>query len=105
MTHANVKAAARAAGVSYRTLRTWLQDPRFKDELQHAQAEAIAGTVRALTTVMGDSVGVLARLLKSKTASIRLGAVRTALGDTPGLVELGDLEERLQRLEQQQHEP
>jgi hypothetical protein len=100
MTMPTVKAAAKSCGMSYSALRAWLHDETFLHELRQAQSETIAGTMRALTSVMAESVTVLGKLLKSKNASIRLGAVRIAQTTPPALLDLCEHENRLQALEE-----
>ena len=54
--------AARAAGISPRTLRRWLQDEAFQDALHDAVRESLADAVLKLKSSAGTAIGALVEI-------------------------------------------
>ncbi len=70
---------ARLSGVSERTLRRWLEDDAFRDELARRRQESADLACQALQGVLLRSVSVLAESLEDPDKSIRLRAARYAM--------------------------
>ena len=70
---------ARLSGVSERTLRRWLDDDAFRDELARRRQESADLACEALQGVLLRSVSVLAESLEDPDKSIRLRAARYAM--------------------------
>jgi len=71
--------AARACGVSSRTVYRRMRDPSFRSELDHAK-EVVRGQVFAkLSDAANEAVGVLWGLMNSEDDSIRLKASKAIL--------------------------
>jgi hypothetical protein len=97
-----MREAASKAGVSARTLRTWLADPSFRDEYQAARRRIVEAAVEDLQKSMPYAVATLKKhLLAERPAD----AVRAALGILDRALkgsELLDLEARIAELERRQ---
>ena len=100
LTHPTVEAAAKAAGISHVTAWRWSKDEDFiaryraarRDAMQHALArleQAAAGSVECLAEVQS----------KGESESARVSAARCILETALKVVELNDIQERIERLE------
>jgi hypothetical protein len=63
LTEPTVEQAAAKAGVSHRTLKGWLRQPRFLAAFRRAQREILDRTVAQLVAVSGEAVQTLRRNL------------------------------------------
>ncbi len=96
-THA---AAAESAGISERTLYSWLADATFQQHYQQARREAVLHATAQVQALCGDAIDTLQRLLMSSSPSVALGAAKTVLDLSVKAIELDDLAQRIERLEQ-----
>lgn len=92
--------AAKAAGVSPRTVSRRLADPAFKQRIHTLRAEMIGRALGRMADGMSDAAGTLRKLLKAKAESVRLGACRAMLELGVKLREAVEFEARLTALEQ-----
>lgn len=101
----SVATAAAAAAVAPKTVYQWLKQPLFAGELRRIQAEAIRHTARRLV-VLGDlAAEALERgLAAGQPMAQQLRAAEIVLDRGPGLLELGDLVERMGEIERRLHE-
>src|SRR5262249_35093417 len=77
---ATVEAAAAKAGVSARTVRRRLRDPRFVRKLNRLRAEGHVRTADQLSAVNSEAVRTLVQLLQAaNSGQVRLGAARSVL--------------------------
>ena len=97
----NVQEAARAAGVSERTVYRRLEHDTFRRQLAEARAELIARAVGVLARLSTTAATTLAGLLKAESESVRLGAARSVLELAVKLRESEELERRIAALEEQ----
>ncbi|MGW2582570.1 hypothetical protein ACWCYZ_14765 [Streptomyces virginiae] len=91
----------RQVEVSGRTVRRWLEDPEYAEQVQELRRTALGETLRALETVSRSAVGVLGRVLANDDAPLAI-RVRAALGvltALPRIAEHVELEERVALLE------
>ncbi len=96
----DVKAAAQAAGVGYRTLRGWLKQPAFQQALQEAEQDALAALQRRLVALGLQAGAVLEEAMQPlEKTPYRLRAADLVLGNLLRLRELLGLEQRLSDLE------
>lgn len=95
--------AARVAGVGERTLRTWLNQPHFKQALAEAEAEALAEAARRLAADSTAAAIFLRQVLDDPTAPVvvRVNAAKSLLQLAPGFRESASLERRLSQLEKE----
>jgi hypothetical protein len=98
----NVEEAAKASGISERTLYRWMADEVFHAALVEAETHAIDYAVRRLVVLQDRAIDTLADVLENEKASITI-KVRASLGLIDALIrlrELRNLEGRLVALEQ-----
>jgi hypothetical protein len=95
-------AAAREAGVSERTIRRKLADPKFRARLHQLRGEALERAGGMLTAGAMKSVATLLALQESnQPAAVRLGAAKAVLELGMRVREMNELEARLAALEAQ----
>ena len=102
LTTPTVSAAARACGLSDRTIWRYLANEEFKAELRKRQDEAVTAVTAALAGLTGDAVQALHDLLTDGETSASVKA-RCALGwlaERRKAIELDDLAARVAALEQ-----
>jgi transposase-like protein len=87
LTKPTIKAAAKACGVPYTTLRRWMRNLDFKAALAEAQGETLAQTLRGLAALSAHALEKLAKLVDSKDPKISLAAVRVVLSQLVGFRE------------------
>lgn len=92
--------AARTAGVGYRTMYRWLDDPGFVAELRAATGAAVDQAVRRLADLSGQAVDTLADVMAGGDApSARVQAANVTLSHMARLRELSEIERRIAELE------
>jgi lambda repressor-like predicted transcriptional regulator len=95
-----VRAAAKQAGVSEKTLYQWLSEPAFKRALQDAQTALLEETMRHLSAGAGLAVDTLRQLAQSgEHESTRLRAAVAWLELVIKYKDVLDVEARLEALE------
>ena len=97
----DVRAAAKAAGVSERALWRWMDLPDFQRELKQAEARAVDAAVRRLADLTGEAVDTLRAVMADTEAPAgsRVTAANAALSRLMDLKQLNDLEGRLAAVE------
>jgi phage terminase small subunit len=96
----NVEAAAKAAGVSRATACRWLKDPAVQARLREARKDAMSTAMARLQEAAAGAVDCLCEVQKEgESESARVSAARCVLEQALRAAELGDLEERLAKLE------
>ncbi|MFJ6481146.1 helix-turn-helix domain-containing protein [Streptomyces sp. NPDC091682] len=92
---------ARQVDVTGRTVRRWLEDPAYAEQVQELRRTALGETLRALETVSRSAVGVLGRVLTDDNAgaTVRVRAALGVLSLLPRIAEHVELEERVALLE------
>ena len=96
-----VEQAAKAAGLSQRTVYRRLRDSGFQRRLRAARDELVTEALGELTGSAQDAVATLKRLLDASDDRVRLTAARTILEQLLRLRETVQLEQRLSALENQ----
>jgi len=95
------KEAARAAGVSPRTLRRYLHDPDFGAALIEEQRRLMRFGVMRAGSLLDRALDVVALDMEPGVAGdVRLRAAGLVLRHVTQLLEFFDLEERIKRLEE-----
>jgi hypothetical protein len=101
MTEPTIDAAAKTAGVHRATMFRWLNDATFCAELRRSADDAIAATVRRLTTLSASAVDVMRDAMgNDMPIGVRLRAADTVLARLFSLRELHDLADRVTALEE-----
>jgi transposase len=90
--------AAAEVGVSERTVREWLTDPRFVECVAALQAQLFSEAVGRLARVAGKAAQTLERLLDSANDNVSLGAAKAVLEVGPRLKEAVVLAQELAEL-------
>jgi hypothetical protein len=94
-----VEAAARAAGVSYPSLKRWLNEPTFKTAYAAARRHLVDDAIRCLQRVTASAVLTLYESLKSPNPGVRVRAAQIIIEQSLRGVEIGDQESRLAVIE------
>jgi len=96
-----VKAAARAAGLSERTVYRYLADPDFRAELRKRQDQVIGALIASLAGASGGSVSTLCAIQKdvNNAPSVRRSAAATILTHTRHFLQHADVLTRLDEIE------
>jgi hypothetical protein len=99
--HSTVKAAAAAAGVTERTMYTYLAKPDFKARYEGEKIEIVRSVTSRLQQSMNDAVSVILELMRSdKTPPfVRLNAAKTIMEQANGFTEANDFINRIESLE------
>ncbi|MFH8343765.1 hypothetical protein [Streptomyces sp. NPDC018045] len=92
--------AAKAAGVSGRTVLRWLDEPEFHREVADMRTELLQLAVGRLAAGATKAVDALVDALDTERGQARVQAARTLLDACLSLRESLDLEQRLAALEQ-----
>lgn len=97
----SVQEAADAAGVSRRTVTTWIREPGFLDALRAAEDGSVKAMARRLLAVSDQAITVVVELMGDPKASaaVRLRAADTVLERLLQLRELEITEDRLAAIE------
>jgi AcrR family transcriptional regulator len=98
---ATIRAAARKAGVSQRTVYRRLQDPEARTQLADARKQFVERALSHLTRGTVEAAIVLRRLLRSKVEKNRLYAARAIIELGSKLHDKEELQERFAELEKQ----
>lgn len=104
LTCATIGKAAEVAGVSERTLRSWLQQPEFRAAYRTARRQVVEAAVAHLQRASGAAVRTLRRNLSCGKSAVEVRAALGILEQSMKGVELIDLEERMAALEAAERE-
>ena len=102
LTQRNVEEAARAVGVTARTLYRWLQQPDFLAAYREAKRSAFSQAVARVQTMTTAAVSTLGKVMvdPAAPAASRVRAASSVLDFAAKAIEIEDLEARLAALEQ-----
>ncbi len=103
LTEPTMKSAAEKAGVAEITLWRWMQQAEFKEKYQTAKREAVSHATAKLRQSMTVAIDALVEMAKDKKtpAMARATACRTLIEYGFKAHEMEDLQERVERLEEQ----
>ena len=98
---ADKDAAAKAAGVTRRTIDRYLNDPAFRVALDKATGTAIGDVARRLLGGMETAVSTMLTLVKNDSTppTVKLRACIAILEHGPKLFEVHELAQRVQAIE------
>jgi len=104
--HRSQESACAAVGVPRRTLQTWLLDADFQARLRQAEAQAIGDATRRLISVSTAAGATMVQVMadRANPPSVRLraaGMVLDSLVRLRQLIDLADLEQRIEALERE----
>lgn len=92
--------AARAAGITVRTVARRMDDDRYRRCVTAARSEMIERASGQLAEGTTKAVQTLSRLLEGESEQVRLGAARAILDLAGRYRELVEISERVARLEE-----
>ena len=96
----SITEGAKKAGVTPRTVHRWLEEDGFQKEY-HKQTWRLADiALNHLATNTNKAVETLLGLLDSENDTVKLRAARDILNMTMKLKQMGELEQRIEELEQ-----
>ena len=95
--------AADAAGISVRTINTYMNDPEFQREYGKAAGKLVEKATREIQMGLSEAITVLRSILDSLTATdgSKISAARALLEFGLRLTETYDLMKRVEALEEQ----
>lgn len=93
--------AARACGLSTKTLQGYEKDPVFADALERGRREALADAAHRMAAGYSDTVDALQAIVRDDSAAdpARVAAARALLEYGLKFAELTDVNRRLDKLE------
>ena len=92
--------AARDSGVGESTLRRWLHEPEFRQELANFRRESAELARQQAQALLPRCLTVFAEVMESPDPSLRLRAARYAVAFATQLAEVQELKASLNQLEQ-----
>ena len=97
-----IEAAAKAAGIGERTLRTWLTQPGFRRQYREARGHLLDAAIGQLQKASGAAVAVLLSIAEDVLTppAVRVSAARAILTTAIAGAEMIDLDERLTAIEE-----
>ena len=101
LTTSSKAAAARAAGISDRTLRDYLSDPTFRAAYEKAFGDMVEDATRQAKQSLSPALSTLREIVEDKEADTqaRISAARAILSNGIKLIETADILTRLKELE------
>jgi hypothetical protein len=100
LSHKSIEAAAKSVGIAASTGRRWLQQPAVIQRLREARRDAWSRALAQLQEAGPEAVEALRRTLReAEGESVIVSAAKSILELGLRVVELGDIEERINRLE------
>lgn len=101
LTQPTKEKAATAAGITSKTLRSYLDDPEFRAEYRKAFSELVEDATRKVQQTLDPAVAVLREVMEndSENGQVRVSAARSVLEYGLKMTEQTDILNRLQELE------
>lgn len=101
LTQPTKEKAATAAGITSKTLRSYLDDPEFLAEYRKAYSELVEDATRKVQQTLDPAVAVLREVMEdgSENGQVRVSAARSVLEYGLKMTEQTDILNRLQDLE------
>jgi transposase-like protein len=102
LTHKNIDEAAKAVGISNKTLFRWMQLPEFDKAYRAARRAAFGQATARLQQASSAAVSALLKVLvdAATPASARVRAADVILDHAQEAIELEDIEARVRELEE-----
>src|SRR6516225_3789994 len=98
LSHRTVEAAAEAVGIAASSARRWLKDPLVIQRLAEARRDAMNRAIARLQEAATEAVDCLREVQRSgESESARVSAARCILEQSLRAVELGDIQQRLDK--------
>jgi DNA-binding transcriptional MerR regulator len=104
LTHRTIGSAAEAAGISERTLRSWLREPPFRDAYRQARRQLLDGAVLLLQRASKEAVEALIQQLRASKPGDVIRAATAILDHAYRGTEVIDLADAVDDLRRQVEE-
>ena len=103
LSHPNIEAAARAAGIGTATLLRWLKLPEFQAAYRQARRDALGQAVARLQQGTSAAATTLLKTMidPNTPASVRVRAAECVMNQATKAIEIDDIQVRLAALEQE----
>jgi transposase-like protein len=101
LTQRNVEEAAKAVGISTRTLLRWMKEPEFQAAYREARRTAYSQAVARLQQGATAAATTLLKVMLDQTtpASVRVRAAECVMNHSSKAIEIEDVEARVAELE------
>jgi len=99
VTAPSISDASRRAEVGRTTLYRWMDDWKFREELERLRSEALDLAHTEIKGLMLKAIHVVGEAMDDPSPFVRLRAAQTALSAGSRMVETKELQQRLERLE------
>ena len=101
LTQPNKKAAAKAAGITPRTMTTYLADPEFQKEYKKAFGQLVTDATRQAQQSLSPAISALRDIVEddNENSSARIAAARSLLEYGLRLTEFTDILAELEAVE------
>jgi hypothetical protein len=102
LTHRNIEEAAKAVGISTKTLLRWTKEPEFDTAYRAARRTAFSQSVARLQQASGAAASTLLKIMvdPGTPPATRVRAADSVLDHAAKAIELEDIEVRVTALEQ-----
>jgi len=103
LTNRNIEEAARAVGITPKTLLRWMKEPEFETGYREARRAAFRQSVARLQQASGAAVSTLLKIMvdPNAPASTRVRAADSVLDHSAKAIAIEDIETRVSELERQ----
>lgn len=103
LTSKTKKEAAAAAGIAYRTMLSYFEDPEFCRRYREAFANVVQDATRQAQQLLDPALSTLREIMEDEElpAAARVNAAKIALDYAARLTDQNDLAERLAALERE----
>jgi hypothetical protein len=97
----SIGGAAKKVGISEKTLFRWLQLDEFQRAYKNARKQVVQHAIAQIQSVMSEAVQTLLKVMSDDTtpASSKVSAARALLDIGFKVVEIEDLENRIEKIE------
>jgi len=101
LTQRNIEEAAKAAGISTRTLLRWMKGPEFQKAYREARRNAYSQAVAKLQQGSNAAATTLLKIMldPNMPASVRVRAAEAVMSHSSKAIEIEDVEARVTELE------
>jgi HEAT repeat protein len=99
-----IEEASKVSRISRSRIYAWLREPTFRERLEAARMELFRSGLEKLKTAVPSAIDVLSELLSNKDPQARRLAAVAVIQFGFRAAEIGDLERRITRLEEESRE-
>ena len=106
LTHRGIEEAAKAVGISAKTLLRWMQQPEFAQKYREARRAAYSQSIARLQQASSAAAATFLKLMidPNAPAAVRLRAADLVFAHGSRAIEIEDIEVRVSNLERSNEE-